>query len=85
MTTQPISAQSVRDYMALNSPGSTSQYTDATIGSNIRSAAAGLEKATQRWFLDRPATTWTTTTNGRPYSPITFTITRLSRCPSNSA
>lgn len=65
MTTQPIAAAAVREYMALNSPGSTSQYTDATIGSNIRSAAASLEKATQRWFMDRPATTWTTTTNGR--------------------
>ncbi len=65
MTTQPIAASAVRDYMALNSPGSTSQYSDGTIGSNIRAAANGLEKATQRWFMDRPATTWTTTTNGR--------------------
>jgi hypothetical protein len=65
MTTQPIAASAVRDYMALNSPGSTSQYSDGTIGSNIRAAAQGLEKATQRWFMDRPATTWTTTSNGR--------------------
>lgn len=64
-TTQPIAVATVLDYMALNSPGSTSQYSSGTIGSNIRSAAAGLEKATQRWFMDRPSTTWTTTTNGR--------------------
>lgn len=64
-TTQPIAVASVLDYMALNSPGSTSQYSAATVGSNIRSAAAGIEKATQRWFMDRPAVTWTGTTNGR--------------------
>lgn len=64
-TTQPIAVQTVLDYMALNSPGSTSQYSSGTIGSNIRSAAASLEKATQRWFMDRSTTTWTTTTNGR--------------------
>lgn len=65
MTTQPIAVAAVLEYMALNSPGSTSQYSQGTIGSNIRAAAASLEKATQRWFLDRPATTWTTTSNGR--------------------
>lgn len=64
-TTQPIAVSAVLDYLALNSPGSTSQYTVGTIGSNIRAAAAGLEKATQRWFMDRPATTLTLTTNGR--------------------
>lgn len=65
MTTVPLSVGQVLEYMALNQPGSTSQYSSATVGSNIRSAAAALEKATQRWFLDRPAVTWTTTTNGR--------------------
>lgn len=65
MTTQPIAVATVLEYMALNSPGATSQYSAGTIGSNIRSAAASLEKATQRWFMDRPATTWTTTTDGR--------------------
>lgn len=65
MTTQPIAVATVLEYMALNSPGTTSQYSPGTIGSNIRSAAASLEKATQRWFLDRPSVTWTTTTNGR--------------------
>lgn len=63
-TTQPIAVQTVLDYMALQS-GTTAQYSSGTVGSNIRSAAAGLEKATGRWFMDRPATTWTTTTNGR--------------------
>jgi hypothetical protein len=63
--TPPISSGQVLDYMALNSPGSTSQYSSGTVASNIRSAAASLEKATQRWFMDRGATTWTATTNGR--------------------
>lgn len=63
--TPPIAVGQVLEYMALNSPGSTSQYNPGTVGSNIRTAAGQLEKATQRWFMDRPAVTWTTTTNGR--------------------
>lgn len=61
-----IGSQAVLDYLALNSPGTTSQYSAATIGSNIRAASAFLEKATQRWFNDRPGVTWTGTSNGRP-------------------
>src|SRR5262245_24804233 len=47
--------------MSLNSPGSTSQYSDATINSNTRAAQSYLEVATGRWFVDRPATVWATT------------------------
>lgn len=74
-----VTAGTVRDYMALNSPGSTSQYSDGTIGSNVRAAQNQLEKATMRWFIDRPATTFTVTTNGRPqvYIPGFRTITTV--------
>jgi hypothetical protein len=53
-----ISAQTVRDYLDLNSPGSQSSYSDATIGSNIRSALDFLEHRTGRFLHDLPATTW---------------------------
>ena len=53
-----ISAQDVRDYLDLNSPGTQSSYSDATIGSNIRSALYYLEHKTGRFLYDRPATTW---------------------------
>ncbi len=85
MTTSPIAVAAVLEYMALNSPGSTSQYSSGTVGSNIRSAAASLEKATQRWFMDRPSVTWTTTTNGRAQIYIpgfrTFTSVAIQTAP----
>ena len=49
----------VRDYLELNTPGSTSRYTDASIGSNILAAQGYLEKRTGRYFVDRPGITWT--------------------------
>jgi hypothetical protein len=63
----PISIQSVRDYMMLepNNPTSASRYKDETIGSNMRAASANLEMATRRFWEDRPATTYTFTTQGR--------------------
>jgi hypothetical protein len=60
-----VSVQSVRDYLELNSPGSTSKYSDPTIGSNIRAASGSLERATGRFFADRPGATYTFTTEGR--------------------
>lgn len=54
--TQPtllVSVQSVRDYLLLESPGSSSQYSDGTITSNILSAQSELEKATSRYFVPR--------------------------------
>lgn len=59
MTYLAVSTQAVRDYLELNQTPSSSRYTDATIGSNIRSAQWYLEHKTGRFFLDRPATTWT--------------------------
>ena len=53
-----ISTQAVRDYLDLNSPPSQSSYSDATIGSNIRSALDFLEHRTGRFLHDLPATTW---------------------------
>lgn len=49
----------VRDYLELNTPGSTSRYSDASIGSNILAAQDYLERRTGRFLVDRPATVWT--------------------------
>jgi len=64
-----VSATSVRDYMGLNSPATTSQYTDDTIGSNIRAASWMLERATGRIFNDSTRTLLFTT-NGAAYLTI---------------
>lgn len=62
MTDMVITTGQVRDYLQLNSPGSTSQYSDDTIGSNIRAAISALERETHRFLADRTAWTWATTT-----------------------
>lgn len=59
MTYLAVSTQAVRDYLELNATPSSSRYSDATIGSNVRSAQWYLEHKTGRFFLDRPGTTWT--------------------------
>jgi hypothetical protein len=64
-----ITAASVREYMELNSPGSTSKYTDATLGSNIRASQGMLERWTSRRFEDVTATL-TFSTDGRAFLPI---------------
>lgn len=63
-----VSAAEVRAYLMLNAnnPTNNSQYTDATIASNVLAAQEFLETATNRWLVDRPATTFTTTTQFRP-------------------
>ena len=58
----PIDQTAVRGYLELNSPGSTSKYSDATIGSNIRAAVLTLEKETHRFLADRTGWTWSKTT-----------------------
>ena len=60
----PISTDAVREYLLLetNNPTGNSQYTDATIGSNIRAAVLTLEKETHRFLVDRPGWTWSKTT-----------------------
>ena len=60
-----VDQASVREYMGLNTPPSSSQYSDGTIGSNILMAQAVLERATGRYFVDRTFTTlspWKLTT-----------------------
>lgn len=57
-----VSPAAVREYLVLNSPGSSSQYSDATIGSNLRTAQQYLERKTHRFLHDHPGVTWATTT-----------------------
>jgi hypothetical protein len=54
-----VQPSEIRDYLELNSPGSTSRYSDASIGSNILGAQDYLERRTGRYFVDRPGVTWT--------------------------
>ena len=58
-------AAQVRGYMDLNAVGSSSKYTDSTIGSNIRAAGAWMERRTGRVFGNQSATTKTFSTNGK--------------------
>jgi len=57
-----VAAAQVRDYLALNSPGSSSRYSDQTINSNIEAAQSYLERECHRYFYDHPSVTWATTT-----------------------
>lgn len=52
MTAMFVTEQQVRDYLALNAPGTDSKYSSATISSNIRSAGWSLERACGRLFGD---------------------------------
>ena len=54
-----VFASEVRDWLDLNSPGSQSSYSDATIGSNIIASVAYLEHKTGRFLADRGEVTWT--------------------------
>lgn len=67
-----VSVAAVRDYLKLetNNPTGSSQYTDATISSNILAAQNNLEQATGRWFVDRPSVTWSKTTMFAPVIPL---------------
>lgn len=60
-----VSAEAVRDYLKLNAsnPTGNSQYTAATISSNILAAQNTLEQATHRWFSNRPDATYIATSN----------------------
>jgi len=57
-----VTAGQVRDYLVLNSPGSTSKYSDETVNSNIRAAQSKLERDCHRFFYDHPGVTWAGTT-----------------------
>jgi hypothetical protein len=69
MTAMFVSVAEVRAYLDLNSPGSSSKYSDATIGSNIMSAGWTLERACQRLFGDT-SRTLTFSTDGRAQMSI---------------
>lgn len=57
-----VTPDEVRDYLELNSPGTSSKYSDQTIGSNIMAAQAYLEHECRRFFYDHPGITWAATT-----------------------
>lgn len=65
-----VDQNTVRDYLELNSPGTTSKYSDTTIGSNIRAAQSYLEQECHAFFYDHPAVTWSTTTMLQAQVPI---------------
>ena len=54
--TATLDVQAVRDYMSLNAPGADSKYSDATIGSNMRSAIWTLEQAIGRYLAPQTLT-----------------------------
>ena len=62
MSDMIVQPSDVRDYLELNSPGSSSKYSDATIGSNILTAQSDLEQASGRFLCDHPGITWKVTT-----------------------
>lgn len=63
-TPEIVSPQVVRDLMAIN-VDATSRYTDATIGSNVRTSLEFIEQASGRYFADRPGITLVLTTSGQ--------------------
>lgn len=70
--TLTVSAAEVRDYLQLepNNPTGASTLSDAQIESNILAAQETLERATRRWFVNRPGVTYTTTSMLRAIVPI---------------
>jgi len=58
-----VTAADVRGYLDVT--GTTGNYSDGAIGSNIRAASEYLERATNRWFADKGAVTFTATSQGQ--------------------
>lgn len=79
-----VTAQMVRDYISLE-VAATSQYSDATLGSNIRAAANMMEFTTRRWLYGRTAATFTATTNGQASVTIPGLRTATSATVNGSA
>jgi hypothetical protein len=65
-----VTPTQVRDYMSLNTPPSSSRYSDETIGSNIRAAQSKLEFETHRKLVDVSDFVYRTTTMIRAQVPI---------------
>jgi hypothetical protein len=70
--TLTVSVAEVRDYLQLeaNNPTGNSTLSDGQIESNILAAQETLERATRRWFVNRTAVTYTTTSMLRAIVPI---------------
>jgi hypothetical protein len=70
--TLTVSVEEVRDYLQLeaNNPTGNSSLSDGQIESNILAAQETLERATRRWFVDRPSVTYTATSMLRAIVPI---------------
>lgn len=75
--TQVVTATTVRNYLGVDT--TAGQYSDTTMNQNIMAAQNYLEQKTGRWFIDRPTTTFTTTSNGRAqvYIPGFRTVTAV--------
>lgn len=72
MTTGLTFVQAVRDYIDITSSSgnAAAAFSDQSIGSNIKAATEFLERATKRYFYDRPGVTLTFTSEGRAEVPI---------------
>ena len=70
--TLTVSAAEVRAYLQLepDNPTGNSSLSDGQIESHILMSQEYLERATRRWFVDRPATTYVGTTMLRAIVPI---------------
>lgn len=64
----PISEADVRTYLDIT--GTSGQFSNASIGSNIRAAATFLQRTTGRQFQRQSATTKKFTTDGKAYMAI---------------
>lgn len=78
MTAMFVSVADVRAYLDLNTPGSSSKYSDATISSNIRAAGWTLENAIGR-YIGQQTLTLKFSTDGRAqmYIPGLATATSV--------
>lgn len=63
-----VTAQDVRDY--LNLEGTTAKYSDALLGSNIRTASEALQRRSGRQFERQAGVTKTFTTDGKAQMAI---------------
>src|SRR6266581_4697665 len=83
---QDIVPQDIRDYLSVT--GTIGRYSDQHLGSNIRAAAAFLQRTTGRQFTAQTATAKTFTTEGRAYMSIpdlrTATSVTLQSTPLNA-
>lgn len=75
--TQVVTASDVRTMIGVDV--NAGQWSDAAVNGHILAAQDEIEHSTGRWFVDRPATTKTVTTNGRAqvYIPGFRTITSV--------